>query len=138
MAENNYLGIDVSKGYADFTILDQKKSCVEKNFQFDDTFAGHNALYKFLVYFFKANPETHLYAAVESTGGYENNWYNSLSKWQSIFPLSVARVNPFGVNYNSKATLNRIVTDKQSAKNIADYMISHPEKVAYQNQDYFS
>ena len=138
MAHNYYLGIDVSKGYADFIILDQKKNCVEKCFQIDDTFTGHNQFYKFLSDFFESNPDSHIYAAVESTGGYENNWYNNLNQWQANLPLSVARVNPYGVNYNGKATLARIVTDKQSAKNIADYMISHSEKVDYQHQDYFS
>ena len=43
-----FLGIDVSKGYADFILLDNKKNIVEKNFQFDDTFDGHNQLYCFL------------------------------------------------------------------------------------------
>lgn len=42
MSTNYYLGIDVSKGYADFTILNQKKEVVEDNFQLDDTFEGHN------------------------------------------------------------------------------------------------
>ena len=33
-----YLGIDVSKGYADFVILDSLKHPVEESFQLDDTF----------------------------------------------------------------------------------------------------
>ena len=36
-----YLGIDVSKGYADFMILDRTKQPVEDSFQLDDTFSGH-------------------------------------------------------------------------------------------------
>ena len=35
-----YLGIDVSKGYADFIMLDANKKCVLENFQLDDTFEG--------------------------------------------------------------------------------------------------
>jgi len=31
--EGYYMGIDVSKGYADFVILDAKKDVVEPNFQ---------------------------------------------------------------------------------------------------------
>jgi len=138
MENKFYLGVDVSKGYADFTILNGNKDVVENNFQLDDTFEGHNQFFKILSGFFAANADAHLYAAVESTGGYENNWFNCLSKFQAQFNISVARLNPFGVNYNSKATLERIITDKQSAKNIAGYMISHPKKVNYQKEDYFA
>lgn len=138
MEKNYFLGIDVSKGYADFVILDENKKIVEENLQLDDTFEGHNQLFKFISEFFTGNPNAHLYAAVESTGGYENNWFYCLHKYQYDFNISVARLNPFGVHYNSKATLERIITDKQSAKNIAGYLISHPEKVNYQKEDYFA
>lgn len=138
MQQNFYLGIDVSKGYADFIILDENKKSVEDNFQLDDTFEGHNQLYKVISGFLAKHPDSKIFAAVESTGGYENNWLKFLSKTQSTINLSVARVNPFGVSYNSKASLNRIITDKQSAKNVAEYIISHPEKVNYNDEDYYS
>ena len=48
------MGCDVSKGYADFTILDSKEKVIERTFQLDDTFEGHNALYDFLSRFFSA------------------------------------------------------------------------------------
>lgn len=137
MQQNFYLGIDVSKGYADFIILDENKKVVEDNFQLDDTFEGHNQLFRVLSGLLAKYPDSNLFAAVESTGGYENNWLKFLSKCQSKLKLSVARVNPFGVSYNSKASLNRITTDKQSAKNVAEYLISHPEKVQYNNEDYY-
>ncbi len=138
MEQNFYLGIDVSKGYADFVILSQNKKVIEENFQLDDTFEGHNQLYKVLSGFTSRYPEAKLFAAAESTGGYENNWLGYLNKCQSKLNLSVARLNPFGVAYNSKASLNRIVTDKLSAKNVAEYLISHPEKVQYNSQDYYA
>jgi transposase len=137
MEDKYYLGIDVSKGYADFIILDKDKKIVEDNFQLDDTFLGHNQLYEILSGFFAKNSDAKLYAAAESTGGYENNWLVSLNKYQGKLNLYVARVNPFGVSYNSKANLNRIITDKESAKNIAEYLISHPEKVIYNSEDYY-
>ena len=46
--ENYYMGIDVSKGYADFVILDAKKDVVEPNFQLDDTFGSHCKLFEIL------------------------------------------------------------------------------------------
>ena len=41
-----YLVIDVSKGYADFTLLDSNKKQLEEVFQLDDTRLGHDCLKK--------------------------------------------------------------------------------------------
>ena len=134
---NYYLGIDVSKGYADFIILDSNKRIIEPNFQLDDTFEGHQKPFCFFKQFFKDHNDAVVYAALESTGGYENNWYHSLRKFQDTFNLKIARLNPKGVNYYSKAGLNRVITDKLAAINIAEYLITYPEKVSYQNQSYY-
>lgn len=133
-----YLGIDVSKGYADFVILDKNKQCVEDNFQMDDTFTGHCLLYERLIEFFDIHPDCLLFAAVESTGGYENNWLNSLLKFQATLNIQSARLNPLGVNANSRADLKRNITDKISAQNVAEFMIAHPEKINYQQHDSFA
>ena len=133
--EKFYLGIDVSKGYADFIILNGKKKPVVDNFQLDDTFNGHSRLYTKLREFSNAHPGSRLYAGVESTGGYENNWYNSLVEFQGSLNLQTARLNPLGVHHNSKADLKRNKTDKISARSVAEYMIAHSEKVSYQHQD---
>ena len=124
-----FMGIDVSKGYADFLIINQDKNIVEPNFQLDDTHNGHAELYELLYSLFEQYPHMALTAAVESTGGYENNWLNALNNFSSQFNIKVARLNPFGVNANSKAGLSRITTDPISARNIAEYLIAHPEKV---------
>ena len=138
MEKRHYLGIDVSKGYADFTILNQEKKIVEENFQLDDTFEGHQELFNLLKKHFAKHSKLTLYCAVESTGGYENNWYNSLHKYQLTMNLFVARLNPLGVHHSSKAALNRITTDKESAKNVAEYLISYPEKVDYQREPFLA
>jgi len=130
-----FLGIDASKGYSDFVMLDAKKQTVIENFQLDDTFEGHARLYEILRSFNQDYPEAIIYAAVESTGGYENNWFRSLLKFQGSLPIKTAHLNPLGVSHNSKADLKRNVTDKISAQNVAEYMIAHPEKVSYQHQD---
>ena len=54
-------------------------------------------------------------AAVESTGGYENNWFRSLDKFQGTLNIQTARLNSFGLTANSKADLKRNVTDKISS-----------------------
>jgi transposase len=130
-----YLGIDVSKGYADFMIIDHKKQPVIKGFQLDDTFDGHQALYSRLQRFIAEHSDSVLFAGMEATGGYENNWYNSLVAFQGSLDLQTARLNPLGVKRNSQADLKKNTTDKISAQNIAEYLVAHPEKVAYNKDD---
>ena len=116
--ESFYLGIDVSKGYADFMIINSIKQPVGQSFQLDDTFAGHQCLYDILNRFFIDHPDAAMFAAVESTGGYENNWYNTLISFRGSLNIQTARLNPLGVMHNSKADLKRNTTDKISAQNI--------------------
>jgi transposase len=130
-----YLGTDVSKGYADFMIINSKKQQVVQSFQLDDTFDGHRSLYNILGRFLAEHPDSTLFVGMESTGGYENNWYNSLIEFQGFLNIQTARLNPFGVAHNSKANLKKNTTDKISAQNIAEYLVAHPEKVVYQQQD---
>lgn len=130
-----YLGIDVSKGYADFTLLDKDKNELEKVFQLDDTRSGHNALNKLLEKFIVQHQITLIHCAVESTGGFENNWYAGLTKLSNELPLKVVRLNPSGVKNNVSAGLERNVTDALSSRYIAEYLISHADKVVYDVAD---
>lgn len=130
-----YMGIDVSKGYADFVIINPKKKPVTQGFQLDDTFDGHKALYSIVARFLSNHPDSRLFAGMESTGGYENNWYNSLVAFQGSLNILTARLNPLGVKHNSQAGLKKNTTDKISAQNVAEYLVAHPEKVNYQQQD---
>ena len=72
-----------------------------------------------------------MYAVVESTGGYENNWFNTLKSYQKVFSFKVARINPAGVNLNRRASMKRNVTDAISALSIAEYMINHPDNISF-------
>jgi transposase len=130
-----YLGGDVSKGYADWVILSEKKQTVLENFQLDDTYAGHCKLYSMLEAYVEKHPGSEIYAAVESTGGYENNWLNTLKSYQKVFNLKVARINPAGVTFNRKAGMKRNVTDAISALSIAEFMIDHPKNITYDQDD---
>lgn len=132
---NGYLGIDVSKGYADFSLLSADKVLLEDVFQLDDTSQGHQSLHRCLSKWIKKYGITHLYCGLESTGGFENNWYGSLSSWKERLPMSVARLNPSGIKKNIQAGLKRNVTDSLSSQYIAEYLISHPEVVSYELQD---
>ncbi len=136
---NYYLGGDVSKGYSDFIIIDEEKRTVVDSFQLDDTETGHQELSKILKKLLEKYQNSIIYSAVESTGGYENNWFNSLLNLQKELNIEVARLNPFGTKHNSDASMNRIVTDKNAARNIAEYLINHKGKVNYKNDDkYFA
>jgi len=136
--ETFYMGIDVSKGYADFMIIASNKLPVIHTFQLDDTFDGHQALYSTLSQFLAERPDSEILAGLESTGGYENNWYKTLIDFQGSLNIKTARLNPLGVMHSSKADLKKNTTDKISAWNIAEYLIAHPEKVVYQQNDPFA
>lgn len=132
---NYYLGCDVSKGYADFIILDSTKKIIEPVFQLDDTFEGHNQFYRFLQDFFKQYSGSTLFSAVESTGGLENNWLALFKRLAGIMNIKSSRINPAGPNALHKASLERNSNDAISAKFIAEYLIIYPEKVNYAADD---
>ena len=130
-----HLGGDASKGYCDFVILNKSKEIVEPNFQLDDTYSGHQILIKTLKVLFAKNPDMVLYAGLESTGGYESNWYNTLLNLKDTVNIKVARLNPVGVNHHKKAGLERNSTDKISARVVAEYLIDHGKNIVYNRED---
>ncbi len=67
------------------------------NFQFDDICKGHKKLCQILDKFLSTHPDDFLNAAVESAGGYENNWLNCLLKFVEKRPMKVAQLNPLSV-----------------------------------------
>jgi len=127
-----YLGIDVSKGYADFCLLDEQLREVTAPFQLDDEFEGHAGLYRFLAEKTGEIEGLEIYVAVESTGGYENNWYATLKRFGGLLPVKVARLNPAGVKYHSEAVHSRVKSDQTSARWIAEYQAKYPEQVRYE------
>jgi len=133
-----FFGIDASKGYADFVLLDSQKVTVESNFQLDDTFDGHVRLFEILSGFIREHPEPIIYAGIESTGGYENNWYHSLRKFQKDIQIQVVRLNPVGVSHTGKSEMNRNITDKISARNVAIHLINHRDKIIYEKEALYS
>jgi transposase len=156
-----FLGCDVSKGYCDFLMLDQKTDAMEKNFQLDDTPAGHQGLCSFLERFVRKErtkrseaeaqrgqkakkkkkgqkPRIVIHVGLESTGGYENNWYHLFNKVQEAFNLKVARINPAVIKKHKEASMVRTETDKVSARHIAEYMIRYADKIQYNQQGYYA
>ncbi|MHB9013860.1 MAG: IS110 family RNA-guided transposase [Ignavibacteriaceae bacterium] len=134
---NFYLGGDVSKGYCDFIILDEEKKTALKSFQLDDTAKGHHLLSNVLIGFASEHPLCKIISGVESTGGYENNWFESLCDLQDRIEISVARINPIGTHHSSRASLTRVITDKRAAGNIAEYLINYKDKIIFKKTDKF-
>lgn len=130
MQTKGYLGIDVSKGYADFVLLSQEKAIIESGFQLPDDYAGRKRLRELIDKWFREGLEE-LYCGVESTGGYENNWYSVLKGLGETNKILTARLNAKGVKSVSDASLKRTITDAVSAENIATYLICFPHKVDY-------
>lgn len=130
MNPKGYLGIDVSKGYADFLLLDQHKQIIEEGFQLQDNPEGRKQLQTLIEQWFASGLQE-LFCAVESTGGYETNWYSFLTNLGRQKAVRVARLNAKGVKAVSEAALRRTITDGVSAENIAVYLITFPEKVPY-------
>lgn len=130
MQEKAFLGIDISKGYADFVLLNGQCEIVEEFFQLSDTSADRKKLMHLIEQWKKQGLEQ-LYCGVESTGGYENNWYSFLKGLQSGGGVWVSRLNARAVKAVSDGSLKRTITDAVSAHNIASYLIKFPEKVDY-------
>lgn len=135
MTEKVFLGIDVSKGYADFLLLDEQKNVLEKQFALDDNKQGRDRL-KEVIAGWLSEGNKQLFCGLESTGGYESNWYRLLKKLSATLPLQVARLNARAVKAVGDATLTRTITDGVSARNIALYLISFADKIDYGTASY--
>lgn len=131
MMNSGYVGIDVSKGYSDFVILNQSLQVITKPVQFDDTRNGHQRLTEWLGRCMKTHNLDRLYAGVESTGGFEDNWYASLMGVGKELALHVARLNPLTVKNAAKASLSQQTTDALSAVHIARYLIRYSDEISW-------
>lgn len=119
-----YAGIDVSKGYADFILLDQEKKIIETNFQLDDNYIGHELFQKKL----KAlNAEGFkVVCGLESTGGYEQNWVRCVKQLiEKKLSVELYKLNARGVKHQLESELRRTITDGVSAEGIAIYVINN-------------
>lgn len=125
MNEENvkYLGIDISKGYADFCMLDSEKRMMDPVFQLDDNRRGHEHLSQYLDQ--QVGTGAKIICGLESTGGYEQNWLNLLKKLSKRYPLEVYKLNPKGVKHQIESTLQRTITDGISARGIAEYLVNN-------------
>lgn len=133
-----FLAADVSKGYADFVLLDQHLNEVHPPIQFDDSRNGHQALKKWLEQAIADANLSEVYAAVESTGGFEDNWVAMFFELAKTLPVQISRLNPMLVANAAKAEGSTQRTDSLSAYHIAYYQQRYHDKIAYQQpQSYY-
>lgn len=118
-----FLGVDVSKGYADFTFVDQDKKELTKAFKLMDNRCGHDKLFRVIKEVKKKSELREVYCGVESTGGYENNWYRSLYSLEST-GVHVVRINPIRIHHESKTQMNRVITDSEASNTIAIHLVN--------------
>lgn len=122
MEDYGFLGGDVSKGMCDFQLLDYRGNKLQEVFQLDDNDSGHKKLYKLLSTFRKKHSLSKIIIGLESTGGYENNWYTGLRYQSKKLNLEVYRINPKRIYYQTKVENRGSVTDPVSATVIASYL----------------
>lgn len=124
-----FVGIDVSKGHADFAILDEQKFKVIDNFKLFDNADGHVLLIKKLEDLKKEYPQTSIYCAMESTGRYEKHWHNVLNTFNDIVD-KVFIVSGYKIKYYHKSLKEKNKTDSISGYVIAHYLSTHYNKLS--------
>lgn len=117
-----FLGSDVSKGMCNFVLEKGNGENLESNFRLDDNREGHKKLFDLLVDWKKRHHLKKIVVGLESTGGYENNWYKNLRSRSSKLGLEVFRINPKRIYHEAKVEGVRSVDDGVSAQVIANYM----------------
>ena len=136
-----FIGSDISKGYADFIILDSELTPIkikgsEKGFKLDDTPEGHRVLKRIIKNLQDKYDDSVITIGFESTGGYENNWINYLQNEKEELNLKIVRLNGYKINKHTKATMNEVITDPSSAYSIADYMIRYKDTLHYLEKEH--
>ncbi|MCS4162931.1 transposase [Salinibacter ruber] len=121
---NVYVGGDVSKGYADFCLMDGEGEILLE-IQLDDTRQGHSQMRKLICKCNrKVGPEEELEIALEATGGMERNWLHLFQKLDEAdeADLNVYRFNPLVIRRFTEQRLHTNKTDEISARVLADYL----------------
>jgi transposase len=126
-----FVGVDVSKGYADFAVLDEQLERVEEVFRLDDSAAGHETVEGLLRQLIKQDTGTGVFIGLESTGGFEANWHEHFRRLGSSLPVHCARINPVGIAQYVRADGTRTVTDAVSAVKIAQYIGTHRRRIRF-------
>ncbi len=131
-----FLGGDVSKGYMDALILDNLGAVISPSKRYFDSPDGHQKLINVILS--HLDDSVVIYAGVESTGGYENNWISLFAQLGMKYPLRYSRINPRSISNSAKVLLKRTVTDEVSATIIANYLRRYQDEVDFSQSNKFA
>jgi transposase len=117
-----YIGADVSKGYADIEFINEAGTRLNGSRRFDDTYDGHAEVAQLLrSWNGPAGPVSYV-AGLESTGGLERNWLKFFRGMRREFEVQVQLINPLVIQRFVQLKLHHSITDRISARAIADYL----------------
>jgi len=123
---NLYLGVDVSKGYADLDLRDAEGRPLGLQGQYDDTPTGHTAVRAALQQAVSTaqarGAAPGLAIGVEASGGLERNWLKFFLTFSENTLHQVYLLNPLAVKRFRAQDLHRSSTDALSAEAIAEYL----------------
>lgn len=119
MADPIFLGIDVSKGYADFCLLTTNGE-TWKTTVLDDTARGHEELANLIDE--ALDRHDRIEVGLEATGAYERNWLKTLRELGETRPMETDLINALAVKRFAEQDLHGNKTDEISAQLLADYM----------------
>lgn len=117
-----HLGVDTSKGYADFCFLNEHGTVLPPSGRFDDTPEGHQAVRQAFTALAAHHPQLQFRIGLEASGGLERNWLRLLRELTADGCGKVYQLNPLAVRRYLERDLHRTITDPISAKGIARYL----------------
>lgn len=117
-----FLGADVSKGTCNFVLQDADGEELVPNFQLDDNRPGHKILWDLIKKFKEDFGIKKVVTGLESTGGYENNWYRGLRNKSKNLGIEIFRINPKLIYHETRTEGHRSINDGVSASVIAGYL----------------
>lgn len=129
-----FLGIDVSKGYADMVCMERSGGIISGGGRFDDTPKGHQTVSAWVTRTLTSRNDSTMIVGLESSGGLERNWMRMFKQLSADSPILVYLLNPLAVKRFLERDLHRNVTDALSAKGIARYLRQgmRPQEVPYE------
>ena len=121
--ETLFLGVDVSKGYADMQMVNEAGSLLPMVNRVDDTAEGHEKVRRHLQEQDKIREEVHYVIGVEDSGGLERNWVRFFKELKEYgLSVKVYKLNPLAVKRFLERKLHRNINDRISARGIAHYL----------------
>jgi len=122
MESIGFMGADVSKGHCDFVLTDCNGVKLGSTIKLDDTHKGHDMLKSGLSKAKREHGFDKIVVGIESTGGYENNWYRMLHNCDADHEIEVFRINPTRIYHESRAEGRKSIDDGVSALVIAGHI----------------